>query len=318
MSTLQSLRYWARPVGAIVVSGALILGTFSATSIAHDRALPIADSSDQPATTCQKNDKLHNNTYSYRLSSGKRQRTYLVHTPSYGDFTEPQPVIFAFGGKGMGQHKFEHITQLNRLPALIVYPQPMLGRDNQRAWQGAPYSSKANDVSFIQHTLSDVSQRFCINSDAVFSVGFSNGGGLSWMLSCDMSEQFRAFAMIAGAYYYPENKCHPKKARSVLNIHGYRDTVIPYNGSKKKHLPSIDSWIAHRATTNKCDDVLPAVDYFMSGIRSETWNHCQDDTVVINIEMQNTGHTWPLLINNESSTDFITTTQYVWQFFQNS
>ena len=318
MNKRQSLRSWLVPTGAIIISTVLILNMFYMTSVRHDNGVARSTNIEDIATTCQQNNVVPNTTYSFHIAAEKGNRTYLVHTPPHENLAEPQSVVFAFGGKGMGQNKFEQISQLNQLPAIIVYPQPLLGKDKQRAWQGAPYSNKANDISFVKDILNDVSRNFCVNPDKVFSVGFSNGGGLSWMLSCSMSEQFHAFAMIAGAYYYPENKCQPQKARSILNIHGHQDTVVPYNGSKRKHLPSIDSWVSRRSKTNGCPRSFPVVNYFTSGVKTETWSHCRDDTNIVNIELENSGHTWPLLINDNNSTRFTTTTQYVWQFFENS
>ena len=278
-----------------------------------------------PHATCQRNGYVANQTYSYSLSVERTQRRYLVHTPAEPNFgignpTEPRPVVVAFGGKGMSQRTFEQVSQLNQLPALIVYPQPLLGKYHQRAWQGAPYSNQANDIAFVKQVLREVKARFCVNTEAIYSVGFSNGGGFSWLLSCTASQEFRAFAMVAGAYYYPESKCKPAVRRSIMSIHGQRDMAVPYKGSKKRHLPAVENWAMRRAMANRCRPLKPQEQYLSRGVTSQIWENCANHTSVINLTLRNAGHRWPLLTSYVtpdvvSTGEIQTTTQFIWDFF---
>ncbi len=323
--TPPRLRRYIRSSGVVCLCLALLIGIFGyfgQSTIPKPKTNSVVIGN--PHATCQRNGYIANQTYSYSLLSKQHiQRHYLVHTPAETDFgtnspTEPHPVIMAFGGKGMNQRTFEQVSQLNQLPALVVYPQPLLGKHRQRAWQGAPYSNRSDDIAFVKQALREVKARFCVDTNAIYSVGFSNGGGFSWLLSCYASQEFRAFAMVAGAYYYPESKCKPAVRRSIMSVHSQRDSTVPYNGSKKRHLPSIESWIARRAANNRCHPLKPQVGYLNRGVTAQVWDNCADNTSVVNLTLRNAEHGWPLLAGYSTSNVEIqttTTTQLIWGFF---
>jgi|GEM_PF-1918240 len=256
-------------------------------------------------------------TREFTLISNGKQRTYRVHLPADYVTTHSYPLVLAFTGKGENAKQFENTIGLKSISAITVYPQALIGQDGVTSWEGAPYSPNTDDVSFINDILDKLEGQLCIQKSRIYSVGFSNGGGMSWLLSCQTSDRIAAFAMIAGAFYYPEEKCHSKRPTPVLNIHGDKDNQVPYDGSIKRKLPKIDDWVLHHASANRCDAKPSVVQPNLTTVIT-TWNNCQDSATVQNIRLIGGGHAWPSTLTvqlKNKKTAIQKTTDILWSFF---
>jgi poly(3-hydroxybutyrate) depolymerase len=90
------------------------------------------------------------NHYNVVLSGGRSARLHITRT--YDD-SVPHPVIFAFHGANADAGNMEAISGLSSdtlkvagVDPILVYGQGTVGT-NGKSWQGAPYSSSADDVS---------------------------------------------------------------------------------------------------------------------------------------------------------------------------
>lgn len=261
----------------------------------------------------------------FTLKTVSGQRVYYVHLPYGYSTSQKYPLIMAFTGKNMSIKYLEKVSGLNNLPAIIVYPQAYKNSKGVYAWQGAPYSPAVDDIDFVNKTLNAVDQDLCVEADRVYSIGISNGGGMSWLVSCQLSDKFAAFVMLSGAFYYPESRCNPTRPTPILNIHGTLDKVVPYQGSRFRHLPHVDDWIKQRARKNHCVDPHPQVAYYEPATKVTIWSDCEDDAEVENVELFLSHHEWPTDVGSpldisdgtewplESQTK-IKTTSYIWDF----
>lgn len=272
----------------------------------------------QTDSTCASRDTWkENTTREFTLTSSGKHRAYRVHLPKDYIATHSYPLILAFTGKGGSAKQFEASIGLKNIPAITVYPQPLIGKDGTTSWEGAPYSPNTDDVLFINSMLDKIEGQLCIQKTRIYSVGFSNGGGMSWVLSCQASDRIAAFAMVAGAFYYPEEKCKAKRSTPVLNIHGDKDSEVPYDGSVTRKLPKIDEWVLHHASANRCRD-KPSVGYPNLTTQVTTWSGCQDNATVQNIRIVGGGHTWPLTLTMQLKNKRVAvqkTTDILWNFF---
>lgn len=265
----------------------------------------------------------------FGIATPDGKRSYSIHLPSGYESYRRYPLVLAFTGKNMKVSYLEKVSGLNALPAIIVYPQAMRGVAGAYAWQGAPYSPKVNDVHFVGQILDQVQQKLCIDTERIYSVGISNGGGMSWLLSCKMSHRIAAFAMLSGAYYFPDKQCTPDRPAPLLNIHGGKDPIIPYGGSKRKKLPAIDTWVRARAKYNGCIDKQPSILRPSRSTKITTWHECSNGATVQNVELTQATHDWPLRIavpsddddqaiifGNKQSGAALPAAYYIWYFFE--
>ena len=228
-------------------------------------------------------------------------RQYLVHVPENFVSYEYYPLIMFYPGKGASAGAAQATFGLDKLPAIVVYPYPTANTEGVLAWQGAPYSSPSDDVAFTAAVLDRLQDDLCVDRTKVYAAGFSNGGGFAALLSCKLPERFAAYAVIAGAMYAPAGQCVPSKPAPLISIHGDKDSIVPYDGSLLRKLPSIDSWTASRAKLNGC--ATPTT--VNEGINSivTIWNQCTDNATVQNVRIQGGGHSWGQITN-----------QALWQF----
>jgi poly(3-hydroxybutyrate) depolymerase len=81
------------------------------------------------------------------------KRWALVHVPANFDKTQAHPLVLAFHGAVANAQTMEAISNLsndsltiNGMGIVVVYGEGTTGTNGGNDWQGAPYSSGANDV----------------------------------------------------------------------------------------------------------------------------------------------------------------------------
>lgn len=244
------------------------------------------------AASCQSRDTWQPGTaQQFTITSGSLTRTYLVHLPTGFKDNQTYPAIFYFPGKGGSSTDGEQRSGISDLPVVSVYPQPTIGLDGVFAWQGAPYSSSADDVAFVGDILDRISGQLCIKRSQVYAAGMSNGAGFAALLACRLPDRIAAFGLVAGAYYAPMSQCVPKKPTPIINIHGDADPSVPYTGSIQRKLPDINNRALQWAKQNGCA-LDPFVSHVGLSMTVSTWQFCKNNATVQNIRIHGGGHSW--------------------------
>jgi len=252
-----------------------------------------------PSTTCKvTGDWQANATKKLAISAPSGSREYYVHTPKDFTLTKYLPLLMFYPGRGASAQAAEAAYALDKLPAIVVYPTPTMGAEGMLAWQGAPYSSGADDVGFTRAILDKTIADLCIDRTKVYAAGMSNGGGFTSLLSCKLSDRFAAYAIVSGALYYPNGQCAPPRPAPLISIHGDQDSIVPYNGSIFRKLPPVDDWIAMRAAMNGCNR-QPVTTYITTNAISTAWTQCKQRASVENIRIEGGIHAWGQLPNEQ-------------------
>lgn len=244
------------------------------------------------ATTCEVRGNWKANTTTKLAIDG---RNVFVHTPENFTPNAYLPLLMMFSGKGATAEGVQRAYGLDALPALVAYPEPTVGSEGVTAWQGAPYSSAINDVTFTSNVLDELESQLCIDRTRMYATGFSNGGGFAALLSCDLSDRFAAYAVVGGAMYPTIDNCKPKQPVTLLNIHGDGDPVVPYHGSLERKLPDIDNWTARRAALDGCTQI--STSEVGGDMLDTTWTGCRNGSVIKSIRIEGGGHVWGALPN---------------------
>lgn len=178
----------------------------------------------------------------------------------------------------------------------MIYPNGLGG-----SWAGPSYhtgSTVQQDVQFVADVIQDVKSKFCVDEQKVFGVGYiipafymslyalpltsscsmSNGGGFIGTLACDPvgSTLFNAVAAHSGAFYTdvngPRNSCAPAKTLPLLEIHGFADATVKYEGGKGDggQLPSIPNWSVSPLQLCKLQDLTICVVTGLNGGHNAT------------------------------------------------
>ena len=227
------------------------------------------------------------------LSSGDR-REYLLHVPRSLDRTKPAPLVMSLHGAGGWPALQRDVSQWDELADrkgfIVVYP---AGRDSAgpRVWRMTGQS----DPQYIADLIDELSRRYSIDPKRIYANGLSNGGGMSFALSCRMPERFAAIGMVGAALLLPSTWCKSKEPVPMIGIHGLRDTMAPYHGGR--------SWIATDfapflrfgadwARRNRCAPDARDVE-IADGITRREYRQCASEADVVLYTLRDGGHTWP-------------------------
>lgn len=148
------------------------------------------------------------------------EREYYVHIPSSYDESTPLPVVFMLHGiTGFGE-RFYVISgwkELGEIENIItVYPSSWhyCHTDNGKVknsnfWNTLPPTYKycenerpRNDVKFLRQIISELNQRFNVDSKRIHLVGFSNGGSMAFRCAVEMGDVLASVVESAGSHPY--------------------------------------------------------------------------------------------------------------------
>ncbi|GGJ78739.1 hydrolase [Streptomyces camponoticapitis] len=256
------------------------------------------------------------------VASGGLSRTYQLHLPA--DYTPRKdwPVVLAFHGRGNTGVGTEEFSGLSNLPAIVAYPNGVIGTGDgdRQAWQGAPYAAAGvDDVAFTGDLIDELRRTLCVDSRRVYATGKSNGAGFTGLLACRMSDRIAAIAPVAGAFY-PETgeNCRPSRPVPVIDFHGTGDVTIPYAGDAERGLPAIPDWTAEWAGRNDCRS-RPHTRTIEPDITITGYNGCDRGADVRHVAITDGGHTWPGA-DSYSGGGYVTETieahEVMWQFLR--
>jgi polyhydroxybutyrate depolymerase len=261
------------------------------------------------------------------LVSGGEERRYLLYVPESYDPTVPTPLVITLHGFAQWPANQAGVSRWNELADeygfIVVYP---AGTGFPMRWRTSGASGSATDpmqdVAFISDLIDKLSAEYNIDPARVYANGLSNGGGMSFVLSCKLSERIAAFGSVAGAYSFPWGDCNPSRPVPAIIFHGTADPIVPYQGGLAGRsgytFPSIPDWVITLAQRNGCNaapqDLEATGD--VSGVQ---YTDCAGDVIFYTIA--GGGHSWPgggylpKFIVGETTHD-IDATRTMWDFFQ--
>ena len=238
------------------------------------------------------------------LTHDELEREYVLYIPASYTGAEAVPLVFNFHGytgTATGHmEKGDFRALADAAGFLVVHPQGELDVDGKTHWNviGHGPGSEIDDVGFTAVLLDVLAADYNIDLTRVYATGMSNGGFMSYLLACEMSEQFAAVASVsatmADALIASAN---PPVPTPVMEIHGTADGIVPYDGTAE--LASIDEVLQYWVGRNNCNAVptttaLPDLDP-SDGCTVEHLVYEQGDSgvTVEHYRIIGGGHTWP-------------------------
>jgi polyhydroxybutyrate depolymerase len=269
-----------------------------------------------------------NKTNGELVSSGQN-RSYLLYVPKSYNPTRPTPLIISMHGfAGWPAHQMD-VSRWNALAdkygLIVVYP---AGLGLPMYWRTGGFpgdeTDLESDVTFISELIDTLETEYNIDPARIYADGFSNGGGMAYVLSCKLAERIAAIGIVSGTYLFPWEECSPSRPVPVIVFHGTADPVIPYEGGLPEELniasPSIPGWTAEFSRRNGCAEKpleLPAI----SDVRGIQYTNCASNAEVVLYSIIDGGHSWPgikAMIEQIAghTTMAIDATEIMWEFFQ--
>lgn len=212
-------------------------------------------------------------------------RRYILHVPEGLDPTTPAPLLVNMHGLTSNPEQQIQWSNMNASADprgyVGVYPAGLSSSWNAGTCCGGAQSSGADDLGFVRAMVADVEAAICIDPRRIYATGMSNGGHMSYALSCEAADLFAAVAPVAGANRWPD--CAPSRPIPTFAFHGVQDLIVPYADD----VASIDA----RVAANGCDP-QPVQEDFEGG-NCRTWSGCDGDATVGLCTLDPMGHCWP-------------------------
>ena len=228
------------------------------------------------------------------VSSGET-RYYTLHVPPGYDANRPTPLVITIHGASLWPVVQQKMSQWDRVADregfIVLYPSGHTG-------SGPPHFD-AEDVRFIADLIDSVQRTHNIDRTRIYANGLSNGGGLSFLLSCTMPDRIAAVGLVAAAHLFPSSMCKDLRPVPMIAFHGTADDATPYEGGKSPmswilsmRFPSIPMVTAAWARRNQCAPT-PVESRVAPDVSRLEYAQCVSNAPAILYTIHGGGHTWP-------------------------
>lgn len=260
-----------------------------------------------------------------------RNRYYKIHLPIGFSFQKSYPLVFVFHG-GLGnpeliakQTRFSE--KADKEDFIVVYPYGTGSFEKKlltwNTWDCCGYADKnnINDVDFIKALLIKMKSEYKIDDKRIYATGLSNGGMMSYLLACELSDYFAAIAPVA-ASMFDTISCNTKSEISIIAFNSVDDEHIPYNGGiGEESLVDIEKLPVEKVINMWAQkfDCIHMHTSESSSFQKVSYKN-KNGTEIILYKMFSGGHSWPggekirkfadNPVKNVSATDII------WEFFK--
>ena len=186
-------------------------------------------------------------------------RNYILFIPGSYDPATPAPLVFSFHGYSSNAALNMNYTGFTAISDtagfILVHPDGTLDATGTPHWNvgGWTVGSTTDDIGFTDQMITEISNDYNINSDRIYSTGMSNGGYMSFLLACQLSDKIAAIASVTGSMT-PQtySVCNPSHPTPVLQIHGTMDGTVPYEGDPTWTY-SIEDVMSYWVDYNNCN-----------------------------------------------------------------
>ena len=254
------------------------------------------------------------------------QRDYILYIPAIYDGSTDVPLVLNFHGYGSNANEqmfygdFRDIADTEGF--LLFHPQGTIKNGDQQLNVGfLGNGNTTDDVGFTEALIDELANLYTINLDRVYATGMSNGGFMSFLLACQLSEKIAAVASVTGSMT-PDtyDACNAQQPTPILQIHGTGDSNVLYNGDTWTR--SIEDVISYWVNYNNCETsptttALTDINH-SDGSTVEHIIYSGGDNGVTTEHMKiiGGGHTWPSsAITLPGTNQDINASMEIWHFF---
>lgn len=260
------------------------------------------------------------------VSSGEK-REWLLHVPRSYDGRKPTALVISLHGAGLWPAAQREISRWNeeaeRGGFIVVYPSGVDGH-GPRIWRADGGTGLTKDVRFVSDLIDTLLAAYNIDATRIYANGLSNGGGMSFVLSCALRDRIAAVGMVGAAHLLRWSWCPDLRPVPMVAFHGTADKAAPYTGGMSwvaaERFPSIPGWTASWAGRNGCA-ARPVESAMAADVTRIEYPDCAGNAAVVLYRIEGGGHTWPgggplpeWFVGRTSSG--VDATAVMWKFFR--
>lgn len=218
------------------------------------------------------------------------ERSFLLTVPKDYKSHDPYPLIVAFHGRTNPNTMVRQYFGLDRsaTDSFVAYPAAISNGKGSFSWaDGGDKGLNVRDVKLFDAIVEELALRYCIDMDAIRTVGHSLGAWMANTVACARGGAVQASATIGGDGV--QGDC-PGPAAALVS-HNPKDNLAPYDASVRER--------DLRLKENGCPGTV-ANDDAKDSLNCVTYTNCTSGTVVWcphTVDTDERGqfypHTWP-------------------------
>jgi polyhydroxybutyrate depolymerase len=247
--------------------------------------------------------------------TGAFRRTYHVHLPPYALDRGDLPLVVVVHGAfdtAAGMERYTGFSDIaDREGFIVLYPNGIGILGLLQHWNAGHCCGKAahdgiDDVGFVAAAIQEVTDRFPVNPQKIYMVGFSNGGMFTYRFAAERGELLAGAAALAASVNSvvvgdsrPQAPPDPATPVPMIIIHGKDDTDVPYSGSPSQRggTPriywSVDESVRTWRVRNGCRPSPQTSQLFSGAVQVKRWSDCRSGAAVLLYTIDGWGHVWP-------------------------
>ncbi len=273
MSSRQQL-LTRRSLRVVTVGLALVLTVGACGSSAASESTPKSDTkpasatSSKPSTSTSAKDLRPTPAQAALVAA----RPFTLHVPTGVSAARPAPLLVmlhGYGATGAIEEAYLRFTAAaDAHNMLYAFADGTPNARGSRFWNATDACCDPNrsvdDSAYVTAIIANVKASHAVDPKRVYLLGHSNGGFLSYRMACDHSDEIAAIASIAGATWSDPKRCSPKRAISILEIHGTGDQTIKYDGGSTgfatypSATTTVSTWAGYNGCRRTPDTPAPA------------------------------------------------------------
>ncbi|WP_141731472.1 alpha/beta hydrolase family esterase [Oligoflexus tunisiensis] len=174
-------------------------------------------------------------------------RPAAVKLPAHYNANQKYPLLVILHGYGSTASETGFYLEVDvhpmAAPYIYIAPEGTLDAQGRRHWNAAPPQEpgEVNDSIYLQELIAQAKATFSVDPARIYVVGVSNGGFMAYRLACDTDGLLAGIVSIAGAMFSDQSYCRTKTPISVLQIHGTRDEIVPFESTRPESLGALAS-----------------------------------------------------------------------------
>lgn len=241
-------------------------------------------------------------------------RSWTVVTPTAPGAKRPLIIVLhGRGGTGAAMRTLGFDELVGNAGAVVAYPDALGGswNDGRSGVDAMANQQKIDDVGFVQTIIADAVVHDGVDQQRVALVGHSNGAMLAAKVGCIHADQVSALVLVSGVggAELPDT-CKPSRPVSVLETHGLRDPMVPYNGGQVGSVDGrargaaapvktmLDLWRSQDGCADVTDRVIPGT---VPVVTEQTSTGCKAGIEVVHFRFDDPTHGWPTLTGWDAS-----------------
>lgn len=197
------------------------------------------------------------------FSSGGESRDYTVYVPASYNGSSAVPLVMNIHGLSGSSSKQENYQDFRKIADtanfIVVHPEGTGPFALLIGWGSmSTVDASLDDRNFIMSLLDTIEANYNINTNKIYSTGYSQGGYMTNNLACMHGERFAAIAAVAGKLTAEHfSVCDPTHALPVMHIHGTNDGLVAYTGTGTEDVELlVENWVCY----NNCNTTPVSID----------------------------------------------------------